>query len=150
MDDEKPPVFPESPHGPEKPKEPQPAKPSLKDKLFGHWEEFRKHEKVEGFVQYTHSNTRDAISYVLLIIGLTALFISPLSGGLLVGIVAAVYFSKEILYFITHLRDFVDYYGTAKMLILIGILVAFLIQAPAIFLGALLALALQQLLLFNE
>lgn len=81
-------------------------------------------------------STKDMIAYILLVLGIILLFFQHLYGGILIGIVAGVYFSKEILSIIRNANDYIEEQGLARSLIIAGILLAFLISAPAIFIGA--------------
>lgn len=90
-------------------------------------------------------NPRDMIAYVLIILGIILLFFLPLYGGLIIGIVTGLYFSREILDYIRKYESFVEEQGFVRTLILGGFLLAFVISAPAIFIGIALMIALKLL-----
>jgi hypothetical protein len=92
-------------------------------------------KNVETFCSYSKSNARDMIAYLLLVFGLIFLFFRPI-GGLLIGIVAGAYFSKEIHQWISGYERFVEVQGMARSIILGGVFLALFISAPAIFIGA--------------
>ena len=92
---------------------------------------------------FSPSTARDIVAYVLLALGIVLLFFQPLYGGLLIGIVVGVYFAKDILFVVRHFEEFIDERGTARSIILLGLLLAFFISAPAIFIGAVLVMAIQ-------
>lgn len=92
---------------------------------------------------YFQPSTKDMIAYVLLILGIILLFVSHLYGGALIGIVAGVYFSNEIIGLLKNANHLIEEQGLARSLILAGLALAFFISAPAIFVGAALVIALR-------
>lgn len=95
--------------------------------------------------EYLRGNTRDTIAYVLLVLGILLIYFEPIYGGLLVGIVAGIYFGEEIVKFIKDWKFFIDKEGIPRSLIVAGVIFAFFISAPAIFLGAFIALLVKQI-----
>lgn len=85
---------------------------------------------------YFQPSTKDMIAYVLLVLGIILLFFQHLYGGALIGIVAGVYFSKEIINILKNANTYVEEQGLARSLIIAGLLLAFFVSAPAIFIGA--------------
>lgn len=122
------------------------SKDGFKDKFKRSLDQLRSNEKLDNIVSYATANTRDTISYVLLIIGIVLLFFHPFYGGLLIGLIAGFYFSSEILAVIRNFNDFVDEQGIVKSLIGAGLLLGLLISNPAIFIGIALAVAIRQIL----
>jgi len=104
-------------------------------------------DKMENVYRYAATNTRETIAYVLLIFGLILIFFLPGYGGTLIGLVVGVYYYNELTYFIKHINQFIEENGTAKSLVLGAVFLALLISAPAIFIGALVAVALKHLFL---
>lgn len=92
---------------------------------------------------FSSSNARDVVAYVLLALGIILLFFQPIYGGLLIGLVAGVYFSSEVLTIIRNIEGFIDREGVARSLVLAGLLLGFLISAPAIFVGAAIVIAIK-------
>lgn len=113
-------------------------------------EEPKKNDKMEDFISYAKENTRDVVAYVLMILGLLLMFFQPIYGGLLIGLVVGAYFSSEILTLLKNYESLIDEYGLVKSLIIAGLLVAFLISAPAIFLGAFIVVGLRFFLLAEK
>lgn len=103
----------------------------------------------DSFFNQTTNNTRDVVAYVLLILGIILLFFHSFYGGILIGLVGGVYFSKEILYLLRNYENFIHEQGVVRSLVLGGLSLAFFISAPAIFIGVALAIALK-ILLTNE
>lgn len=105
-------------------------------------------------LNYFRSHSRETIAYVLLILGLLLLFTEPVYGGLIIGIVAGIYFGDEIVDYIKNWKTSInsrDNYGeVARHLILGGLAVAFFISAPAIFLGAAISIGIKQMFLGQE
>lgn len=104
-----------------------------------------KKNNSEHIGDYFKQHMRETIAYVLLILGIVLLFFEPLWGGLLVGIVTGIYFGDEIINYLVNWKLALDSHGVARNLILTGVIVAFLISAPAIFLGIAVAIAIKQL-----
>lgn len=101
-------------------------------------------EKGRGnWFNYAANNTRDIIAYIILVIGIIMLFFQPLYGGLLIGLVAGIYFSKEIIRIIKNCESMVEEEGVVRSIILCGVALAFFISAPAIFIGAAIIVALK-------
>jgi hypothetical protein len=121
-------------------------KESFQEKFKKSLEKFRDNQRVDSFLTHATANTKDTISYILLILGLVLLFFYPFYGGLLIGIIAGLYFSSEILALLRNFSDFVDDQGIVKSLIGAGLLMGLFIAAPAIFIGIALAVALRQIL----
>src|ERR1700753_1440744 len=86
-----------------------------------------KKSDMEDFYTYAKSNIRDMIAYALMVIGIILLFFQPIYGGLLIGIVAGVYFSKEILNWIETYPQFLEDYGLVRSVVLGGLLLALFI-----------------------
>ncbi len=108
----------------------------------------------EDLFTYFKNHTRETISYVLLILGLLLLFFEPVYGGLLIGIVAGIFFGNEIVSFIKNWKTTINsqsqYSEVARNLILAGLALAFFISAPAIFLGAAISIGIKELFLGQE
>lgn len=111
--------------------------------------DFRKYDRIEDIYNFAKQNKLDTIAYILLIIGLILLFLSPLVGELLIGIVAGLYFTREIVSTIQGASQYIDTEGLVRTLILVGILVAFFISAPGIFIGAAIAAGIKKLFLHD-
>lgn len=99
----------------------------------------------DHILEYCKTHSREIIAYVVLILGIIMLFFDPLYGGALVGLIAGIYFGDAVLPYILNWKANVDEHGIPKHLIAGGILVAFFISAPAIFLGIAVAIAIKQL-----
>jgi hypothetical protein len=123
-----------------------PRKEDFTEKFKGSLNDLRANENMSRLMSKATENTRDTISYIILITGIVLLFFSPLYGGALVGLVAGFYFSSEILAFWKHLNDFVDDEGIVKSLVGLGLLLALFISAPVIFIAMILAVIVRQVI----
>lgn len=123
-----------------------PNKEGFKDKFKDSLKDFKSNENMGQLLNKATENTRDTISYIILIIGIVLMFFSPLYGGALVGLVAGFYFSSEILSFWKHLNAFVEDEGIVKSLIGLGLLLALFVSAPAIFIAMAFAVIVRQVL----
>lgn len=105
-------------------------------------------------LDYFKNHSRETISYILLIIGILLLFTEPVYGGLIVGIVAGIYFGDAVISFIKNWKAAIvsrnNYSEVARHLILGGLAIAFFISAPAIFLGAAVSIGIKQLFIGQE
>jgi hypothetical protein len=111
----------------------------------------------EDLMDYFKNHSRETLSYVLLILGiLLLLFEAPAYyyGGLIVGIVAGIYFGDEIIAYIKTWKTSINaqnrYADVARHLIIAGLALAFFISAPAIFLGAAISIAIKHLFLGQQ
>jgi hypothetical protein len=123
-----------------------PEKKSFKDSFKSSLSDFRSNAKLSNVMSYAAANTRDTISYVILIIGIVLLFFHSFYGGMLIGLVTGFYFSSEILALLHHTTLLVDEQGIVKSLVAGGLILGLFISAPAIFIGMALAVAIRQLL----
>ena len=87
------------------------------------------------FFNYLNAGTRDILAYAMLVIGVLLLFFHPIIGEFLIGVVAGAYFCTEINKMIKNYQNVVEQQGLVRSLILGGILLAFLVAAPGIFIG---------------
>lgn len=105
-------------------------------------------------LDYFKKHTRETIAYILLVVGILLLFYEPVYGGLLVGIVAGIYFGDEIVNYIKNWNSSVNthqhYVEVARHLITAGLAIAFFISAPAIFLGAALSIGIKHLFIARD
>lgn len=118
----------------------------FKEKFDSTLKDLRSNEKLENIVNYATSNTRDTLSYVVLIVGIILLFFSSFYGGLLVGLVVGFYFSSEIMAVVKNANALIEEQGVVKSLIAGGLLIALFISAPWMLIGAALAVAARQIL----
>jgi ABC-type multidrug transport system fused ATPase/permease subunit len=107
--------------------EPQQPKREEKNKFEG---------KIESFYDYAKQNKWDTTAYVVLLLGLILMFFIPFIGSLLVGLIAGLYFSKEIVYAAKNAKQLIYEAGNVRSLVFLGTALAFLIAAPGIFIGA--------------
>lgn len=101
--------------------------------------------RQDYLLEYLKSHPREVIAYVLLILGIILLFFQPVIGGILVGLVAGIYFADDIIAYITDWKIGEDAYQFNRHLVWAGVALAFFISAPAIFLGAAIAVGIKQL-----
>lgn len=122
-------------------------KTSFRDKFKESFDKLKKNDKVEGMYNYASSNTKDMIAYALLLVGLLLLFAQPSwYGETLIGVIFGLYFGAEVLSLLQNYQDFIEDQGVVKSLVLGGVLLAFFIKAPFIFIGAAVALAIGKLI----
>jgi hypothetical protein len=105
----------------------------------------QKRNNPNDLLNYFKVHMRETITYILLVLGIVFLFFDPLYGGLLVGLIAGIYFGDEMINYIKSWSSATDSKKVARNLIVAGVALAFFISAPAIFLGAAIAIAVKQL-----
>jgi len=105
-------------------------------------------ERFEDFIQ--SSNIKDTIAYIAMIIGILLLFFEPFYGGAIIGIIAGLYFTKEIITPLKSIESFIEKQGMVRSLILGGLLLGLFIEAPAIVIGAAVAVGLKTIILTDE
>lgn len=140
----------ETPEEPQEPKKTE-AKPEgkeadVKKKISETLDSLRSNEKIETLFSYAKTNTMDTVAYILLILGIVFLFFNPFTGGLMIGVIAGIYFSEEIASFVEGYNEFIETAGMVKSLILGGALLALFISAPGIFIGGAIAAGVKHLL----
>jgi len=92
-------------------------------------------ENILGFVQ---ENIKGIIVYVLLILSLAMLFFDSLTeyGSLIIGIIFGLYFVEELSYVVDQANALMERYGIIKTLVCGAALLALLIKAPLMLIGA--------------
>lgn len=91
---------------------------------------------MNRFYRYGKMHPGDVIAYVLMVVGIILAFFFPFFGGLIIGIIGAIYFSEEILELAINIKKYAQHTGWVRSLILGGILLGFLLEAPGIIIGA--------------
>lgn len=96
---------------------------------------------------YMKTNREQIIIYILLALGLSLLlFASSLLGALIIGMVAGYYFASEIIYFIRNLGQIMGGQDQLHYVVLATIALGLFIQAPGIFIGAIIVATFKQVL----
>lgn len=119
---------------------------SLKEKLSGKIENIKSHQTVDQICKYAKTNTADTIAYVLMILGVVLVFPLPMYGGILVGIVAGLYFADDVVRWATSLNSIIEEQGMVRSVMLLGVVIAFFVSIPWIFIGGALAVGIKQIL----
>lgn len=100
---------------------------------------------IENFVDYSRSHPREVAAYALLVLGIFFLFVFPILGQALIGIVIAIFFSPELFDILFNYSRYIASWGVAHSIVLAGAAIAFFIQAPVIFIAAGFTLGLKHL-----
>ncbi|MFA6916047.1 MAG: hypothetical protein WC222_06600 [Parachlamydiales bacterium] len=120
---------------------PEKEKPTLGEKF----KKITDQSNIDSFAAYAKTHTREMSAYVLLVLGILFLFIFPVLGEALIGIVAAIFFGKELLDLFLNYNRYMAQWGLEKSIVVIGVLLAFFIKAPIIFIAAGFTLGLKHL-----
>lgn len=100
---------------------------------------------TDNLIGYFKHHLRETISYIILILGIITLFFDQYIGGIIVGLIAGIYFGDEVVNYLKSWNVDKDSKAIARHFISAGVAIAFLISAPAIFLGAAIAIGIKQL-----
>jgi hypothetical protein len=119
---------------------------AVKDKIKKSIESLKTNEHFDTAYQYAKSNTRDMIAYLLLLLGFLLLFFTPWYGQTLIGALFGLYFYQEIRNAFKNCDHLFELHGLVKSTIFFGLLLAFFISAPFIFIGIAFSIALRYLL----
>jgi hypothetical protein len=122
----------------------------LKKKLFGkNNPQSSNHSKLKGdFYNYMTTQREQILTYILLALGLIImLFASNLIGGLIIGMVAGYYFAPEIISFLRNLNLIVIGQDQLRYIVLAALALGFFIEAPGIFIGALIVASFKQVMI---
>lgn len=109
-----------------------------------------KPERLEDIYQLASSNMKDTIAYIAMIVGILMLFFEPFYGGAIIGAIAGLYFTHEIVTPLKSLESFIEKQGMVRSLILGGALLGIFIEAPAIIIGAAVAVGLKQIIVNDK
>lgn len=116
------------------------------EKIKSTFKNLKDSKQVDDLYNYAVGNKEKTITYVLLALGLIILlFVNDLIGGLIIGLLAGYYYSREIVYFIRHLPRFFEGQDQVRYIVLAILLVGLLIEAPGIILGAAVLAAFKQI-----
>ncbi len=88
------------------------------------------------FTGFVKNNLPESIAYVILFAGLILSIFNPVLGGALVGIILGAYFSQEIMDRSLAFKDMVVREGIFRGFIVIAAILALLLEAPGLLLGA--------------
>jgi len=121
-------------------------KTDSKNKFSDTFENLKENETIGKFIHYAQENTQDTIAYALLLVGILWSFFHAFYGGILVGLVAGFYFSKEITQFVMSFNQLMAVQGTARSIIFFGALLTLFIASPGIFIGGAIMIGLKILL----
>lgn len=116
-----------------------------KEKLSETFDKIKKNEKVEEIYNYASNNTRDTIAYIILALAIILMFSVPFWGGLLIGLVGGIYFSDELVAWVKNINQFIESQGYSRSVVIGGVTVGFFLAAPAIFIGAALAIGIKRM-----
>lgn len=109
-----------------------------------------KPERLEDIYQLASSNMKDTLAYIAMIVGILMLFFEPFYGGAIIGAIAGLYFTHEIITPLKSLESFIEKQGMVRSLILGGALLGIFIEAPAIIIGAAVAVGLKQIIVNDK
>lgn len=92
-------------------------------------------KKPENIFKNSYKQRINYFIYALLVAALITMFIFPLVGELLIGIVAGYFFKKEVFYCVSQVDDFFTTQNQLRFAVLSAILISLIIKAPGIFIG---------------
>ncbi|MDB6081498.1 MAG: putative rane protein [Chlamydiia bacterium] len=93
------------------------------------------HGASENFLQFLMNNKRDAIAYIILFLGLLCSLFGYSIGGLVVGFILGLYFSKETRERISAFKEYLVLEGIFRGFVLVAAALALLIASPGLCVG---------------
>ncbi len=103
--------------------------------------------KTDEVCNYCKLHYKEILAYGLLILGIFLFFFESLYGGVLVGMIAGIYFGDPIVAYLIKCKKSLRPEDIVRHLILGGVALTFFIAAPSVFLGAAVAIILKELFL---
>jgi hypothetical protein len=100
----------------------------------------------KSFIGIMKTHLGDTVAYSLLAVGLVVCFFDNFTGGLLVGLVTGLYFSKKIVSSLQNFQEILLREGIFRGFVIVIALCAFAISAPGLILGVILGAAIRPLL----
>ena len=94
------------------------------------------HHFGEGFLQFIMNNKMDSFAYLILLCGLVLSIFESFIGGLIVGFILGLYFSKETKAELAKFKDYIAVEGVFRSFVLIAAAIALLIASPGLCIGA--------------
>lgn len=108
---------------------PEENKPNVKESPSG------TPSMVGGLVDLFKSNMGDTIAYIIVALSLLYSFFDPFVGGIPVGFILGLYFSKKVFQLASQFREFLVTEGIFRGFIIIAAVAAIVITAPGLSLG---------------
>lgn len=93
-------------------------------------------QNLDHLIEFAQNNVKDTVAFVVMVVGIFWMFVNSFWGGIIVGLVAGFYFSREIVYVVKSFNEFIEAQGIARTAILAGTALALFIAAPGILIGA--------------
>ncbi len=90
---------------------------------------------IGGAIDVVKNNMGDTIAYAILIGGLLLSFFHPFFGGMPVGFVMGLYFSKKVFLMTAEFREYISHEGIFRGFIIVASIAALAISAPGLCLG---------------
>ncbi len=109
---------------------PNPEKSGAKEKMTA-----EKPTMIGGAVDMARNNIGDTLAYIILIGGLILSFFHSFIGGMIVGFVMGLYFSKKVFAMTNEFKDFISHEGIFHGFIVVASVAALAISAPGLCLG---------------
>ncbi|MBA3603380.1 MAG: hypothetical protein H0W50_07020 [Parachlamydiaceae bacterium] len=94
----------------------------------------------DELTEYIKNNPKDVIAYILMIISLIMILFGSYFeyaryANLIIGLIFGLYFSEELAFLVTNIREFIEEYNLVKALVCGGTILALCLQVPLFFLG---------------
>lgn len=122
-----------------------PRQEESKEKNTSSLNDSKTQDKFDELYSLTQSNKLDTVVLIILLIGILVSVYNLLYGGLLIGIVFGYYFADDLMTHAKNIRNYIENEGNIKALVIGGLVIGLFIATPAIFIGALAAIAVKLL-----
>lgn len=127
-------------------------KESMEDKVRDTFRNIRDSKPVDEMYNYARNNKEHTITYILLAIGLLLLIFlyESIVGELIIGAVAGYHFASQITHYLRNIGQVFAGQDQLRYVVLTGLILGLFIEAPGIFIGALIVAAFKQVFLSKE
>lgn len=112
----------------------------------------KKETKSDDIISFIKENTKEAVTYVVIIAGLLMMLFDGIAvyGGVMLGILFGVYFSKELAFLMSNANRMIEEEGLPKSLVFGTFLLVVLFKIPFFFIGAVLVAAMRVFFVSTE
>lgn len=93
------------------------------------------HHFGEGFFQFIMNNKWDSFAYLVLFVGLLLSIFERFTGGLIVGVILGIYFSREFRDELAKFKEFLAHEGVFRGFVLVSAAIALFIASPGLCIG---------------
>jgi hypothetical protein len=125
-------------------------KQPIKEKIKETFSDIKENNKLDEVYEYARSHFGETATYIALVLGLLLTLFGNFYGLPLIGFVAGLYFSKDILLLIDKAVEMFQGPNMLDEALIGAVLIALFLQAPMLFIGAAAAVVIRKVVLGME